>query len=252
MTATAGAGSAGRGRLGRAAALVAAVVLAAAWSNAAAQEYGGRRHIAVSGEGSMRVQPDIARAELGIRVTGQTVGEAMGEARQLMARILDAVEQTGVAGEDVITSRFAIHRERVPVARPGRRDDGELEERYAVNNMVQVTIRDLDRADAVLDRAVEAGANEVHGVRFALEAEEEVAAEARRLAAAHARSKAEHLARLHGVALGAPIRIAEAASGAPAPMYARALGRGAESPTVSVGDLTFSARLHVVYEIEAE
>lgn len=236
------------------AAAAVAVALVVAWSGAArAQEYEGRRHIAVSGEGSVRVRPDVAHADLGIRVTGETVGEAMGEARRSMERVLDALKQAGVAEGDVTTSRFAIRRERVPIPRRGGPDEGKVEERYAVNNMVRVTIRDLDRAGAVLDHAIDAGANEVHGVRFAIEEEDEVAAEARQLAAARARAKAEQLARLHGVALGEPIRIAEAGTGpGPGPMYARAAGMSAESATVSVGELTFSVRLDVVYEIEAD
>ena len=153
----------------------------------------------------------------------------------------------------MITTRFAIHRERVPGPRPANRGDGQAEERYAVTNMVGVTIRDLERADTVLDRAIDAGANEVHGISFAIENENEVAAKARREAAAQARGKAEQLARLHGVTLGDPIRISESGGGAGSrPMYARSASLAAESATVSVGELTFSARLDVVYEFETE
>lgn len=229
-----------------------ALLLICAVGGAGAQEYAGRRHIAVSGEGTVSVAPDIAFAEMGVRVTGQTVGEAMAEARRTMSRILEALQQAGVAEKDVITSRFDVHRERAPGARPPGPGEDHAEEHYAVANLVRVTIRDLDRADAVLDQAIDAGANEVQGIRFAIEKESEVAAEARRLAAAEARTKAEQLARLHGVVLGEPIRIAEGGGGGPRPMYARAVGMAAESSTVSIGELTFSARLDVVYEIETD
>ncbi len=229
-------------------AMAALAVVALAAGSAGAADFEGRRHIAVSGEGSVSVLPDIARADLGTRVTGETVSEAMGQARLTMQRILDSLNQAGVADKDILTTRFAIHRERVP----GRGEERQ-EERYAVTNMVGVTIRDLDRADSVLDLAIDAGANEVRGIRFAIEDEDEVAAEARQLAAAQARAKAQQLARLHGVTLGEPIRIAESGAGAgPRPMYARSAGLAAESATVTVGELTFTARLEVVYEIEAE
>ena len=58
-----------------------ALVLAAAVDTARAQEFEGRRHIAVSGEGSVRARPDIAHADLGVRVTGESVGELTFSAR---------------------------------------------------------------------------------------------------------------------------------------------------------------------------
>ncbi|MFC1526131.1 SIMPL domain-containing protein [Candidatus Latescibacterota bacterium] len=239
---------------GRVAGLVAVVwlcLVASAWSDD--DEDCRRPQISVTGEGSVSVRPDVAQANLGLRVTGATVGEAMGESRQHMARVLDALRQSGVAEKDVITSQFSIHRER-QVPAPRRDGGAEMEEepQYVVTNMVRVTIRDLDRADLVLDRAIDAGANEVHGIRFALEDEEEAAAGARELAVAQARAKAAQLAQLHGAQLGPPIRIAEmSGGGGPRPMMSRAMA-SAESATVTVGELTFSARVEVVYEIEVD
>ena len=233
--------------------LLAALFLAATAVAGSADDMDGPPHIAVSGQGSVSAQPDIARADLGTRATGETVGEAMAQARLTMSRILDALKQAGVKDRDVITTRFAINRERVPQSRAFGIGEEGLVERYAVTNLVAVTIRDLDRADAVLDRAVDAGANEVRGITFAIEDEEEVAAEARRRASAQARAKAEQLARLHGVSLGEPLRITEGGAGAgPRPMYARSAAMEAGSATVSVGELTFTARINVVYAIETE
>ena len=149
------------------------------------------REITVSGQGLVSVRPDVVRVQLGLRVKAATVGEAMEQNRVLMARIIDSLRGVEIEARDIITSRFSVRQERPP--RPHKNAEEETP-KYVVDNMVSVTIRDLDGIDDVLQEAIEAGANEVHGIHFGVEKTEEPASEARRLASAQARTKAEELA----------------------------------------------------------
>lgn len=235
--------------------LVTAGLFATAWACAAptvgqlANEP-GERHISVSGEGTVRVAPDMARADLGIRVVGGTVAEAMRETRERMERIVASLREAGIPQRDIATSQFSIHRERPNRPTRDRGDQGQSQpDQYVVTNMVGVMIRDLDRAAAVVDGAIDAGANEMRGISFALEDAEGAASRARELAATQARDRAAQLADLHGVSLGQPLRIVEGSAGAREPMMARASLAAAESATVSPGELTFRVRLQVIYEI---
>ena len=106
----------------------------------------------------------------------------------------------------VLTSDFAIHRERGSQSQRGVDRPGE---RFVVRNLLQVTIRDIERAGVLLDRLVEAGANEVRGIRFTLQDDTQMALQARALAAADARQKAQHLAELHDTRLGKVLRISK-------------------------------------------
>ena len=110
-------------------------------------------------------------------------------------------------------------------------------------------IRDIDRAGVLLDRLVEAGANEVRGIRFVLQDDTEMALQARALAAEDARQKARHLAELHDARLGKVLRISESGVRAvrPEAMLMKAMDTG--SSTVSAGELTFVAHLQVIYEL---
>ena len=122
-------------------------------------------------------------------------------------------------------------------------------ERFAVRNLVLVTIRDLERAGQILDGIIDAGANEVRGIRFILEDDRAPKDRARELASLDARHRAEQLARLQGASLGRVLRISE--SGV-RPVRAEAMmmrASDAGSSTVSAGDLTLSAHLQVVYEL---
>jgi uncharacterized protein YggE len=143
---------------------------------------------------------------------------------------------------------FSIHRETVPAVRRGEKE--QEDERFVVRNLLQVTIRDIDRAGFLIDRLVEAGANEVRGISFTLQDDTELAREARELAAADARRKAEHLAQLHDAKLGKVLRISESGVRAvrPEAMMMRAMDAG--SSTVSAGELTFAANLQVIYELD--
>ncbi len=118
-----------------------------------------------------------------------------------------------------------------------------------MRNLLQVTIRDIERAGVLLDRLVEAGANEVRGIRFTLQDDTQMALQARALAAADARQKAQHLAELHDTRLGKVLRISKSSvrGGRPQAMMMKAMDTS--SSTVSVGELTFAAQLQVIYEL---
>jgi|GEM_PF-2531500 len=80
--------------------------------------------------------------------------------------------------------------------------------------MLLVTIRDLERADAVLEKDTQVGADQIWGLDFAVARPDSAATEARKLAAAQARATAEQLAALPGAKLGPAISISESEEGA--------------------------------------
>ena len=213
---------------------------------AAAKDVLQGRHITVGGAGSVRARPDLAIAELGVTAHGETATLAMSQNRQLVASLRQALRQNGVEDADVLTSDFAIHRERGSQSQRGVDRPGE---RFVVRNLLQVTIRDIERAGVLLDRLVEAGANEVRGIRFTLQDDTQMALQARALAAADARQKAQHLAELHDTRLGKVLRISKSSvrGGRPQAMMMKAMDTS--SSTVSVGELTFAAQLQVIYEL---
>lgn len=222
--------------------------LLAAGATADAADVLEGRHITLHGEGSVRARPDLAVARLGVTAYGESATLAMAENRRKIVSLQVALQENGVDEADVLTSDFSIHREAVPVVRRGEKE--QEDERFVVRNLLQVTIRDIDRAGFLIDRLVEAGANEVRGISFTLQDDTELAREARELAAADARRKAEHLAALHGAKLGKVLRISESGVRAvrPEAMMMRAMDAG--SSTVSAGELTFAANLQVIYELD--
>jgi uncharacterized protein len=219
------------------------------------------RTITVIGQGEVKAKPDIATVNLGVEVTAPTVSEAMTEANAHMKTILAAMKSLGIADKDVQTSNFSINFERQDPTAPlaaettsGAKTEGAQTPAgfYRVNNMIQVTIRDLDKVDDVLDAAVEAGANNVWGVSFGLDDTKALEVLAREKAVEDARARAESLAKLNGVVIGDVIAISEVIGGSPTPMYAEAAsyrGLGGGGVPVEPGELTFTTQIQTVYGI---
>jgi hypothetical protein len=219
------------------------------------------RTITVVGRGEVNSKPDIATVNLGVEVTASTVSEALTEANARMKTILAAMKSLGIADKDVQTSNFSINFERqnpeAPVASEtmsgGKTGSDQTPAGfYRVNNMIQVTIRDLDTVGDVLDAAVEAGANNVWGVSFGLDNTTALETQAREKAVADARTRADSLAQLNGVTVGDVIAISEVIGGSPSPVYAEAAsyrGLGGGSAPVEPGELTFATQIQIIYGI---
>ncbi|HEY64145.1 MAG TPA: SIMPL domain-containing protein [Caldilineae bacterium] len=218
-----------------------------------------QRTITVVGQGVVRVDPDVARAQIGVEVLAPTVKEAVAQNQELMTAVLEALQEAGVDAKDIRTSNYSIRFEREPyMPRPAVPEGAEgptaPQGRYRVSNMVQVTIRDLEEVAAVLDAAIEAGANNIWGVSFGVEdTAAEAESEARAKAMENAREKAAELAELAGVELGDVISVSELVSGPGYPiigvMEAAAPAFGGAGP-ISPGELTFRAQLQVVFAIK--
>lgn len=206
--------------------------------------------IAVSGSGNVTVTPDIARIDVGVEVTGDTVAEARGEAADAMDAVMDALTDNGVDEEDVRTRSFNIY------PQYNYRDDEAPEiTGFTVSNQVTVTVREIDNASTVFDAAIEAGGDavRVNGISFTVDEPEEFLDQARADAIADARGRAETLADAAGVSLGSVRSISESTSfigeqrfAAPEAAFDTAAG-GATS--ISPGEQELSVNVSVVFEV---
>jgi uncharacterized protein YggE len=167
------------------------------------------RTITVVGEGTVKIKPDIAQANIGVEVIRPTVKAASSGAKETMNAVLQALKQQGIDEKDIQTSGFSVWTER-PYGPEGPSGDEAL---YHVSNQVAVTIRELETVGTVLDAAIEAGANNIYGVTFSLDDPSQVESEAREKAVADAQAKAQELATLNDVKLGDVVSVSEVIGG---------------------------------------
>jgi uncharacterized protein YggE len=233
----------------------------------------GMEGLRVSGQGEARGTPDIARSTLGVEVRAATAEEATKQVGDRMQAVLAALKAQGVSDRDMRTEQISIFFEEeprppepwpvpTPAPVPGKVQPEKAPEPpkpelpkgfYRATNTVEVTIRNLDHASAILGAATSAGANSMYGMRFELENDDKVQAEAREKAVKDARAHAEELARLSGVTLGPIVSINENPSfSGPVPMMMKASIGGSRDAAMPVerGELTVTTQVEIVYSLE--
>ncbi len=208
------------------------------------------RTILVVGEGTVSIQPDRAQATVGVETTGATVREATQESGEIMEALLVALREQGVADKDIQTSGYSVWTERSgPMAEMGIAAPEEAVT-YRVSNMVRVNVNDLSKLSAVLDAAIEAGANAIHGISFAISDPSSVETQARIKAIADAKAKAQELADLTGVRVGAVVGVSEViGTGTFGVIRETAVGMGGGAGPISPGEMDYSVQIQVTYEI---
>jgi uncharacterized protein YggE len=209
-------------------------------SLAAAGTAGSAAGITVVGTGSVTATPDTAEWSFGVQTSAETAEAALSANSEAMEQVVAALEEVGIAGDDLQTEQVSVY--------PRTSDDGLSIVGYEASNTVRATIHDLERAGAIVDAAVAAGANQVYGPSLTVSDAEAQYREAVDAAFDDARERAEAIAEKAGVTLGAPVAIVESGGGAGVPYYA-----GAEEAVADVaiepGTQDVGASLTVTFAI---
>jgi hypothetical protein len=167
--------------------------------------------ITVVGRATEAAVNDTAAFRFAVTSRRATAREALRTAGAALERVTVALRAAGVRPEDIRTEGLAVRRD---VRRVGRRRVRQTS--FVASATVRAAVRPVERAGAVVDAAVRAGATSVEGPELSVS--DASAAYGRALAAAFAdaRAKAERLAAQAGLALGAPVRIVEGGDAVPA------------------------------------
>ena len=140
--------------------------------NADAQEttpYPSReKTISVTGMASASVKPDQLNINFGVETQEKTAKAALDSNSADMDKIISAIESAGILESEISTSSFNIS----PVYNSyENKTTGMWTQElvgYRVSNIVKVSTSKLDSAASIIDNAVNAGANRVDSVYFAL------------------------------------------------------------------------------------
>jgi len=213
------------------------------------------RTITVVGKGSVFMQPDVAHTLIGVQVNDPDIKIASEKAQETIIAVKEALIEQGVKEKDIQTADYSIHMQMDDKIHAMTRAKGETPRSpssYYVRTALSVTIRDVGRVGDVMAAAIEAGANDIYGISFSAENPDEVMADARKLAVADARARAEELAALHGVIVGEVISISEVIGEGMPMIVEKAMGYGGGGGGFAPGRLQVSAQLQVVYAIQPQ
>jgi uncharacterized protein len=207
------------------------------------------RTVTVSGSGEVAAEPDLAHVTLGVEARKPTMAEARAAVATTVERVLALTRDLRIDPKLVNATRVQVQ----PEYSWNEKDRKRVLLGYIVSRQVQVELRDLEQLGPLLERAVDAGVNQVNDPVLDSSRRKAVEREAMAKAVEDARLNAETLARAAGAKLG-PVRTLNGSSSAPPmPIYRRGavMADAAMAPeaTYQPGEMKFSATVNAEYDL---
>ncbi len=194
--------------------------------------------IVASGIGRLVVKPDRATIDVTVETREATAAQAGAENARKQKAVIDTLRRLGFGPDVVSTSRYVVNTD----IRYGG-DRGPHIAGYVAQNSVRVELRDLSRLPDIIDGALAAGANNIGGIQYRSSRQRELEMQALDSAVAHARARAQVLARAAQGRLGPMVELTteineRGIAGGAAFGVARA---ALEVTSITPGDITISA-----------
>jgi uncharacterized protein YggE len=205
--------------------------------------------VAANGTGSVSAVPDLAYVSIGVHSEDADAAAAVEQNSQVVNQVRTELEKWGVEAKDIQTSNFSIYQTSPMGYDYNNPEAGKI---FAVDNSVQVTIRDLTKVGKILGASVEAGANNIYSITFDVKDKDDLLEKARQKAFKDAEKQANQYASLAGGRLGRIVRVVPV-DNYYAPLYSGMGGGGAaENLTnvpISAGQIQVSVSVQVVFEL---
>jgi len=198
--------------------------------------------VSVTGEASISKAPDIAVLQAGVTSQAKTARDAMSASAKLMAAVLAALKESGIAENDIQTSRISL----MPIREQNKNPANIVA--VEASSLLTVRLRDINKSADVLDKMITAGANLVTGISFDVSEPSKLLDQARAEAIADARRKAEIYATAAGVSLGRPLSISEGYVSRPK-MQEYAMRAAPAAMPIQAGEEKIGISVQVSYEL---
>lgn len=208
--------------------------------------------LTANGTGKVTIKPDIAYIEMGVMTINKDAQKAQEDNKNTMSKVLTKLKSMGIEDKDIQTSTYNIY------PQYSYQNDKQTLEGYQVENMVKVTVRNIDKVGDILDAVAKEGINRTYGISFGLLDTDAAYKQALQKAIDNARGKADVMAKQAGVTLKKPVAIYEGSAPQSVYQYEKRVGVAydmgeearASSIPISSGELEIEANVTVVYEIQ--
>jgi uncharacterized protein len=207
------------------------------------------RTLSVSGQGEVRGEPDRALVTLGVEARNPKMELARGDVTKTVDAVLKLTRDLKIDPKYVHATRINIQ--------PEYNWDNKSRVRtllgYLVSRQVEVELRNLDQLGTLLERAVDAGVNQVGDPRLDSSRKRELEREALAKAVEDARMNADVVARAAGVRLGTARTISAQSVATPQPVAYRMVAMAQAAPeaqsTYQSGEMAFNATVQVEFDL---
>ncbi len=198
----------------------------------------------LQGIGKVRANPDLALVTIGVITENQNLQVAQGENSIKSSAILRVLQDMGIVQDDIQTVSYTVEPQYDFI------EGKQILRGYRVANLYRITVRDMARVGEVLSKVVDAGANYIGNIEFAVSDLSSAYRSALQEAIQDAVQKAQSVARNLGVAVNEIPRSIIEESDSNGPIVPRTALAAAPSVPVSPGLLEVTAKVQAVFEYD--
>jgi uncharacterized protein YggE len=198
--------------------------------------------IFTAGDATVSLRPDTAFINAGVDATAPTAGAAQKSVAAQAGRLIAKAKALGMADKDINTAGYSIG--------PTYSMDGRTITGYQASEQLFLKWHNVDTTGGTLDALVQEGGATRIGVSFGLADYSGPQSQARTLAIAEARDRAQAMAKAAGVQLGQVLRVVDFTSGGTTPVdYAPKAAADGIQTQLPVGQLDISVTVEVDFAI---
>jgi len=208
-------------------------------------------HVVTSGTSSVDATPDIATLAIEVSVSSKDAGQAKKQVDERVAQYFDFLQKNNIEKKDISAANLRTQPE-YDYLKTGE----SVLKGYRAVRQVQVTLRQLDKLNELLDGALKSGLNEIRSVELGVAKPDVYREQARQKAIENATQQAASLAKGFNAKLGPVYSIRyHVANYQPMPvarMY-KSAGAAAESDaaqTYEQQSIHFDDQVDVVFELQ--
>lgn len=208
-------------------------------------------HVVTSGTSSVDATPDIAMLAIEVSVSAKDAGQAKKQVDERVAQYFDFLQKNNIEKKDISAANLRTQPE-YDYLKTGE----SVLKGYRAVRQVQVTLRQLDKLNELLDGALKSGLNEIRSVELGVAKPDVYREQARQKAIENATQQAASLAKGFNAKLGPVFSIRyHVANYQPMPvarMY-KSAGAAAETDaaqTYEQQSIHFDDQVDVVFELQ--
>ncbi|ERK12615.1 hypothetical protein L579_0429 [Pantoea sp. AS-PWVM4] len=154
-------------------------------------------HVVTSGQASVEARPDIATLSIVVNVSSKDAADAKKQADSRVAQYFDFLQKNGIEKKDIDAANLSTQPE-YDYTKEGK----SVLKGYRAVRQVQVTLRQLEKLNELLDGALKTGLNEIRAVDLGVANPQTYKDQARKAAIANATQQASALAEGFNAKLG--------------------------------------------------
>jgi uncharacterized protein YggE len=201
-----------------------------------------KRSLKVNGHGMVEAEPDIVLLSLGVVTKDKDPQIAQNLNDEISKKLINTLMRMGISKEDIKTSSYTIYPDYDYV------DGKQILTGYQVTHILEVKLRDINRAGEIIGAAVQSGANQIEKVEFTLEDAKYYYNKALKVAVKDAAMKAQAVTAAMKVSFDAiPCNITERSTSA-TPLSEQSVMKLAATEAVMPGKIEITATVEAEFE----